>query len=249
MLKRALAGVPALLLLPLIATAACGSKSSDTTDAGGTPTTPATSSAAPGPTSPAGATTSAPQAAGTTCNYPSDGSKSKATPPPARAKASGTVPAVLHTTVGDLHLSLDAKAAPCTVNSFVSLAKQGFYDGSHCHRLGNSPGFQMLQCGDPTGTGMGGPGYTVPDEITGSETYPAGTLAMANTGQPNSGGSQFFMVFGDTQLPPSYTVFGTFDKAAIDTLDSVAAKGISNPGPDGTGEPKERVEFQSISVG
>ena len=114
--------------------------------------------------------------------------------------------------------------------------------------MGNQPGFQFLQCGDPTGTGMGGPGYTIPDEITGNETYKAGTLAMANTGAPDSGGSQFFMVFGDSQFPPSYTVFGHLDAASIAVLKKVGAAGIGPAGPAGGGAPKEKVTFESVTI-
>src|SRR5690606_21777336 len=113
------------------------------------------------------------------------------TTPPAEPTASGTVPATIRTSAGDLAVSLDADAAPCTVNSFLSLAQQGYFDETPCHRLTTS-GIFVLQCGDPTGTGTGGPGYEFPDELTGSETYPAGTLAMANAG-PDTNGSQFFV--------------------------------------------------------
>ena len=231
MLKRA--SYALLAAAPLVLLAGCGSSGSanNASDAGASATSPA--------------------AAGK-CDFqidPAGSAGKKVTLPPATPDVSGTIPATIHTSVGDLGLTLDASAAPCTVASFVSLAKQGFYDGSHCHRLGNAPGFQMLQCGDPAGTGMGGPGYTIPDEVKGNETYPAGTLAMARTQAPHSGGSQFFMVFGDTSLPPDYTVFGHFDGAAVKTLNSVAAKGIANPGQDGTGAPKEAVVFTSISVG
>ena len=85
----------------------------------------------------------------------------------------------------------------------------------------------MLQCGDPTATGAGGPGYRFNDELTGTETYPAGTVAMANSG-PNTNGSQFFLVFGDTQLSPDYTVFGTIDAAGIAALKQIAAQGTDD---------------------
>ena len=90
----------------------------------------------------------------------------------------------------------------------------------------------MLQCGDPTGTGTGGPGYTIPDELptdagpsprAAAVTYPRGTVAMAKTAQPNSGGSQFFLVYADSTLPPDYTVFGTIDDAGLATIDAIAA--------------------------
>ncbi|GAA3072492.1 hypothetical protein GCM10020000_66550 [Streptomyces olivoverticillatus] len=118
----------------------------------------------------------------------------------------------LKTTCGSIDLKLDAAAAPHTVNSFDFLAKEGFLDHSKCSRL-TTANIYVLQCGDPKGTGAGGPGYTIPDEnlkdprLKGS-VYPAGTVAMANrfdeqSGQGrNSGGSQFFLVYQDSPLPP-----------------------------------------------
>jgi peptidyl-prolyl cis-trans isomerase B (cyclophilin B) len=108
----------------------------------------------------------------------------------------------------------------------------------------------VLQCGDPTGTGEGGPGYTIPDEKptnlvpapdaqpgTPTDIYPTGTIAMANTGQPDSGGSQFFLVYGDSELPPDYAVFGTVTATGLTTLNKIAAGGIT-PGTDpSTGQP------------
>ena len=198
------------------------------------------------------ASSSASGGSGTTCDYPTDtanGAAKKVDAPPSQAAYSGDVEATITTSVGDLKLTLDADKAPCTVNSFVSLAQQGYYDDTSCHRLGDTSGFHMLQCGDPTGTGMGGPGYTVPDEYTGKETYPAGTLAMARTSQPNSGGSQFFMVFGDTQLAPEYTVFGTLDDASVKLLEKVAAAGTDNSEGQGVGKPLKPVTFEKVTIG
>ena len=93
--------------------------------------------------------------------------------------------------------------------------EQGFYDGTSCHRLSVTSGLQMLQCGDPIGDGTGGPGYTIRDEVFPELTYGRGVLAMAKTSQPDSGGSQFFLVFGDVQVPPEYTVFGSIDDAGL----------------------------------
>ncbi len=151
-----------------------------------------------------------------TCDYPSDGQEParEVEAPDAEAQADGTVAATITTNFGDIGLTLDAASAPCTVNSFVSLAEQGFYDDTPCPRIGDQEGFGILQCGDPTGTGAGGAGYSFADELSGDETYPAGTLAMANAGA-DTNGSQFFLVFRDSQFPPSYTVFGTIDEAGL----------------------------------
>jgi peptidyl-prolyl cis-trans isomerase B (cyclophilin B) len=133
------------------------------------------------------------------------------------------------------------------VNSFLSLAAQGFYDNTPCHRL-TTQGIFVLQCGDPTGTGTGGPGYTIPDEITGTETYPAGTLAMANTGQPDTGGSQFFIVYGDTQLNPAYTVFGKVDQATIKEITRAAKAGVVPQMGANDGAPKTKITIESVTT-
>ncbi|MEU4095450.1 peptidylprolyl isomerase [Streptomyces sp. NPDC026673] len=156
----------------------------------------------------------------------------------------------LQTTCGDIALNLDAKNAPHTVNSFAFLAGKGFFDHTKCHRLTTS-GIYVLQCGDPTAQGSGGPGYTIPDEnlkakeIAGG-TYPAGTVAMANTGQPHSGGSQFFLVYKDSPLPPSYTPFGTIADSGMKVLEKIAAAGESTGGGDGA--PNATVVINKASV-
>ena len=237
MLKRLALLLPALAATAALA-ACSGNDSSDASSSGdgaSTATAPLTSSSAPA----------------VTCTYTPGGTAArKVSLPPSMPAYTGQVPVTIHTSVGDLQLTLDADKAPCTVNSFLSLAKQGYFDNTHCHRMADSGGFQFLQCGDPTGTGSGTPGYSFDDELTGDETYPAGTVAMANLGQPNTNGSQFFLVYGDTSLNPDYTVFGTMDDATVKTLKKVAAAGIANPSPeDGTGEPKDKVKFLSVTIG
>ncbi|AGM07594.1 peptidylprolyl isomerase [Amycolatopsis keratiniphila] len=190
----------------------------------------------------------------TECAYPADtsGPVPKKVNPPAAGPtpASGTAAVTVKTSAGDIGLTLDRGLAPCTVANFLSLAQQGYYDGTSCHRLGVS-GLQMLQCGDPEGTGMGGPGYTIPDEVFSGLKYGRGILAMAKKQAPDSGGSQFFMVFGEAELPPYYTVFGSISDEGLQTLDKVARGGVDDAkGPgDGTGPPRISVQFQSIVVG
>ncbi|MEU6356381.1 peptidylprolyl isomerase [Streptomyces sp. NPDC047072] len=143
----------------------------------------------------------------------------------------------LATTCGEIDIALKASAAPHTVNSFDFLAGKGYFDHTKCHRLTTS-GIYVLQCGDPTGSGSGGPGYTIPDEnlkdkSLKSNVYPAGTVAMANTGQAHTGGSQFFLVYQDSQLPPSYTPFGTISEAGMKVLKKIAAAGESTGAGDG----------------
>ncbi|MDF1602505.1 peptidylprolyl isomerase [Nocardioides sp. YIM 152315] len=185
------------------------------------------------------------------CDYPSSpmGAAKEVDPPPASTTLGGTVPATIATSVGDLSIELDADAAPCTVSSFRSLADQGYFDGTGCHRLVTPPAsIAVLQCGDPTGTGAGGPGYSFADELSGSETYEAGTLAMANAG-PDTNGSQFFMVYADSQLPPSYTVFGHLDTSSVRTLEKVAADGSDNANGANDGHPHTPVDIESVTVG
>ncbi|MHC3471668.1 peptidylprolyl isomerase [Streptomyces sp. 7R007] len=143
----------------------------------------------------------------------------------------------LSTTCGEIDIALKTSAAPHTVNSFDFLAGKGFFDHTKCHRLTTS-GIYVLQCGDPTGSGSGGPGYTIPDENLKDKSlkggiYPAGTVAMANTGQKHTGGSQFFLVYQDSQLPASYTPFGTISSAGMKVLKKIAAAGESTGAGDG----------------
>ncbi len=158
------------------------------------------------------------------------------------ASTEGTVAVTLRTDRGDIPITLDRAMAPCTVESFLSLTTAGYYDASPCHRLTTSESLRVLQCGDPTGSGTGGPGYTVndekptalgPDAATGTSAYTRGLLAMANTGQPNSGGSQFFLVYGDSGLPPDYTVFGSIGESGLAVLDQIAAAGTADGTQDG----------------
>jgi cyclophilin family peptidyl-prolyl cis-trans isomerase len=126
--------------------------------------------------------------------------------------------ATLHTTLGDITLSFLAAKAPQATNNFLFLAREGFYDGVMFHRI--VPGF-VIQGGDPTGTGTGGPGYKFRDELDGSGEYSRGTVAMANAG-PNTNGSQFFICLADVGLPHAYTIFGRVTDG-MDVVDAIAA--------------------------
>jgi peptidyl-prolyl cis-trans isomerase B (cyclophilin B) len=161
---------------------------------------------------------------------------------------SGKVTATVDSSLGTMTFTLDADKAPCTVNSFVSLAKQNYFNGTHCHRLTtiDTSGIAVLQCGDPTATGSGGPGYTFADELDGTETYTAGVLAMANRG-PNTNGSQFFIVYDDTPLDPDYTVFGTVDADTVKAISDLAAEGVVDSG-NGMTAPKEDVDINTVTV-
>ena len=205
----------------------------------------------PGATSPTSSDTpSASANSDVSCDYPSDsqGATRKVDPPPQTPDVQGKVDLSMKTSIGTLDATLDADKTPCTVNSFVSLAKQGFFDNTPCHRL-TTAGIFVLQCGDPSGTGTGGPGYTIPDELSGHETYGPGTLAMANTGQPDTGGSQFFIVYQDTPLPPQYTVFGQVDSAGVKAVQKMAKQGTDNAYGQGDGHPKVTVTLETVTAG
>ncbi|UDY25238.1 peptidylprolyl isomerase [Nocardioides sp. Kera G14] len=196
---------------------------------------------------------------GAECRYPSDGSSTSTTTPPATPVSSADSTATLQLSVGAVPITLHGGAAPCTVNSFVALAKAGYFDGTPCHRL-TTAGILVLQCGDPTGSGQGGPGYSFDDELTaakafapgetwsdGTKTvvYPAGTLAMANAGA-DTNGSQFFLVYGDSSLPPAYTAFGTVGSAGLAVLQQVAKDGTADGSQDGP--PKDGVKISSVKL-
>lgn len=194
------------------------------------------------------------------CSYPSSEAAAKPNTPPSTdaVPAVGSPKASITTSAGLIGLTLDRAAAPCTVNSFVSLASQKYFDGTPCHRLTTGEGLKVLQCGDPTGSGSGGPGYTIQDEkpttladvpgSPGTAVYPRGTVAMAKTAQPNSGGSQFFLVYADSMLPPDYTVFGQIDSAGLATLDKVAQGGSDESNGPGDGKPRTPVTIQQVTL-
>ncbi|MFI6652352.1 peptidylprolyl isomerase [Streptomyces sp. NPDC050529] len=160
----------------------------------------------------------------------------------------------LKTSQGDISFNMDAAKTPHTTNSFKSLADKKFFDGTKCHRL-TTQGIFVLQCGDPKGDGTGGPGYTIPDEnltalgkagADGTVTYPAGTVAMANTGQAHTGGSQFFLVYKDSKLPPSYTPFGTMDADSLKAVEAIGKAGVTGGAADGA--PKKAVNISKAAV-
>ena len=151
--------------------------------------------------------------------------------------------ATMVTSHGTMVIELDPLAAPNTVNSFVFLARYHFYDGVIFHRI--IPGF-VLQGGDPTGTGSGGPGYQFPDENLAGATYPAGTVAMANAG-PNTNGSQFFICWKDTTLSPAYTPFGHVT-SGLNVLAKIAAAGDDQQNGPGDGYPTLYVGFKDVKI-
>jgi peptidyl-prolyl cis-trans isomerase B (cyclophilin B) len=186
---------------------------------------------------------------GANCQYPETPQEPAAKPvkPPRTGKIPtdpAQVSASMTTSQGNIGLMLANNESPCTVNSFASLIGQKYFDNTKCHRLTTSPSLGVLQCGDPKGDGTGGPGYQFANEYPTDQyppndpkaqepvLYPRGTLAMANAG-PGTNGSQFFMVYKDSQLPPQYTVFGTIQPDGLATLDKIAKAGVAGGGEDG----------------
>lgn len=161
--------------------------------------------------------------------------------PPVAADAAMT----LNTNLGTVVITMDPQA-PITDASMASLANDGYFNGTSCHRL-TTEGIYVLQCGDPTGTGTGTPGYQIPDENlpqTEPNNYPVGTVAMANAG-PNTNGSQFFIVYADTTLPAAYTVWGEVTEG-LDIVEQVAAAGVAGGGVDGT--PAQPLTIETATV-
>ena len=197
------------------------------------------------------------------CHYSSDGSTAarKVDKPPATPPKDLPTTLTITTNDGDIPVRLDVAQAPCAVNSLVSLAKQGYFDRTPCHRL-STQGYFVLQCGDPTGTGRGGPGYSFADELVDNDprlqpcgveagqdycTYNAGTVAMANAGA-DTNGSKFFLVYGNSKFPPDYTVLGNMDAAGLKVVKEIAAAGVGTAngiGP-GDGAPKDPVIIAAV---
>ncbi|HEY6788345.1 MAG TPA: peptidylprolyl isomerase [Trebonia sp.] len=240
--------VAALAAILALAISGCGSSSSQSTVA------PAATASAPIP----GAVNSGEpiQGATTTCTYTRTGSGSVSLPP-SKANPTTQYTATMRTSQGTIVIRLLNSQAPCTVNSFVHLAEASFWDDTQCHRISDSDGLYMLQCGDPTakasealacdGTvGSGGPGYQFNDENLTGATYRAGTVAMANAGT-NTNGSQFFLVFQDSELAPSYTPFGTIT-SGLAILHKVAQAGTTCSFGAGGGVPKDKVIIDSVTI-
>ena len=209
--------------------------------------------------------TTTPKAEKSQCHYRDSGQQAArpVDPPPGNPAKGAPSEVIISTDRGDVKIGLDLDKAPCAANSFLSLAKQGFFDNTKCHRLvaGGAMALNVLQCGDPTGTGAGDPGYEFDEELvdqdprlqpcygqtnpqSGKEycTYPAGTVAMAKGDQAGTSGSQFFLVYKDSILDAAYTVLGRMSAAGLKVVQSVAAQGVV----PGTESPKESVTITSV---
>ncbi|MEH0986286.1 peptidylprolyl isomerase [Micromonospora sp. CPCC 205556] len=179
--------------------------------------------------------------------------------PPAQQKNVGTQTMTIDTNLGPITAKIDRAAVPCTAGSFTHLASKGFFDNTKCHRL-VTEGIKVLQCGDPSATGKGwretdgtgGPSYNLAEENLPTDkrpAYPEGVIAMANSGQPASTGSQFFIVWGDSQLDPNYTVLGTIT-GGMDLVKQAAAAGDDKAFAKqaGGGHPKKEVVISKLTM-
>jgi peptidyl-prolyl cis-trans isomerase B (cyclophilin B) len=204
----------------------------------------------------------APPAGTVACTWiPEDGSsgakvKDVGTPPP-NAPNVGKSTLTMETNLGTITGAVDLAKTPCTGSAFTYLGSQKFWDNTKCHRL-TTEGIKVLQCGDPTATGKGwresdgsgGPSFRYAEEnlpVNAKPTYPKGTIAMAKTSAPSSTGSQFFIVYADTELPADYTVLGTVTKG-LDIVEEVAKAGSDNANGQGDGHPKKEVVIKSLTM-
>ena len=150
------------------------------------------------------------------------------------------------TNCGDIVVTTVGPKAPITITQLATLAKGGYFNDSLCHRL-TTQGLYVLQCGDPTATGGGGPSFTYGDEnlpLATVNNYPAGTVAMANSG-PGTNGSQFFLVFADTTLGANYTIWGTITQG-LDIVKAIAKAGVKGGGADGT--PNQTIAIKRVII-
>jgi peptidyl-prolyl cis-trans isomerase B (cyclophilin B) len=218
---------------------------------GSTPAAGASPSAAASPSAPASPTAAASSGAGVAgCTAPPAAPGARTATLPDKATAAGkTFVATVTTTCGTITMELDGTKAPQTVASFLGLARSGYWNDSPCHRLVTS-GIFVLQCGDPTGTGSGGPGYGFGVENAPKDyQFPAGTLAMARTSDPNSNGGQFFIVYKQTELqdPTGYSIFGKVT-GGMDIVDRIAAAGAEPADQSGNTAPHQPISILKVAV-
>ena len=260
--RNLIVGVAVGVLAVVVVVVGLGVLLGDDTDAAAPSSTPSTSpspsaspSAAPGTKTATLTPTTANDSGDVACGAeaPAKAGKPKpqfAGPPPMTIDRNATYTATMVTSCGTIVIELDAKRAPQTVNSFVFLANEGYFDGQYFHRLDTS--IDVIQGGDPSGTGRDGPGYAIPDELTGRESYTPGTLAMANAGA-NSGGSQFFIITGPdgTNLDgnPLYTIFGKIVEG-LPVAQEIQALEILDPNAaDLSGQrPKLAVYIEKVTI-
>ncbi|MGH3119883.1 MAG: peptidylprolyl isomerase [Streptosporangiaceae bacterium] len=207
-----------------------------------------TSSATPSASGSASAPASTQAEPATRCSYTASGTAARNVGlPPAKPDYKAGYQATIHTNRGDVVINLLNSKATCAVNSFVYLAAKKYFNATRCSRVTTVDPF-VLQCGDPTGTGGGGPGYVFNNENLAGAKYTRGTVAMANnSGAPDTNGSQFFLVYKNSKLAPSYTPFGKVVKG-LGIIQNVAKAGSDNANGSGDGHPKEKVVIESVTI-
>jgi len=216
-----------------------GGSNAAASSATATPTATATATATPTPTQVAEPATH--------CAYTSSPPAARSVGmPPTTPASTATYQATIVTNRGNVVIDLLNSKATCTVNSFVYLAAKNYFSSTTCHRL-TTGSLSVLQCGDPTGKGTGGPGYGFANENTTGATYSAGTVAMAHSSLPNSNGSQFFVVYKNSTLSPNYTPFGKV-VTGLGIIQSVAQAGSDNANGSGDGHPKEPVVIEKVTI-
>ncbi|AEF40272.1 peptidylprolyl isomerase [Hoyosella subflava] len=256
--------VAAAIVAPALLLAACSGGDSDNADATGVPASPFAEQVPADesvildaePFDVSGARTDQlPERVDCTYDRAGNSARPVTLPPTSAVPATGVISARIELREGVVELSLDRAKSPCAVNSFVSLAEQDYFTSTICHRL-TTRGIFTLQCGDPTGTGTGGPGYAFANEFPTDQlaldsgeaevttVYPRGTVAMRDQGTGNNG-SQFFIVYDDSPLPPVYTVFGNVDDG-LSLIEDIAAEGTT---PEHQGAPRQTVQIMSIQIG
>jgi peptidyl-prolyl cis-trans isomerase B (cyclophilin B) len=246
--RRLSAAIIVGLLVVAVAVGSAGLAGAFSTSPG-KPTADSSPSATPTPT-PTPAPSASPALVDGKCVYTKSGKAARKVKfPPSKPDLTAQYQATIATNRGDIVIDLNNTGAPCTVNSFVSLADQGYFNNTHCHRLTTIDPY-VLQCGDPTGTGRGGPGYEFANEIASTSAstvdYLPGTVAMANAGA-GTNGSQFFIVYKNSPLQPDYTPFGTI-VSGLNIIQNVAKAGSDNSNGQGDGHPKEKVEINSVTI-
>ncbi|WP_235960824.1 peptidylprolyl isomerase [Paenibacillus silvestris] len=224
--------LPITLIALTMLASACGNKPAETAGGTATPKSGATAPAASAAASPAA----------------TSGAKQWSKAPDMTIDTNKTYQAEVTTSKGSFTIDLYAKEAPKTVNNFVFLSKEGFYNNVTFHRIIKS---FMIQTGDPQGTGMGGPGYKFADELKTSHKYEPGTVAMANSG-PNTNGSQFFICSGDDcanlNKQPNYTIFGKVTQDGMATIAKIAETPVEMGGEATPSKPKEKVTINAITI-
>lgn len=235
----------AALALTTLIVAGCASDSETTADATAGTTAESTDSAAADSATADSATSDGPTETSDAGCPPDTGAASQTrqfeAAPPMCLAAGASYEAVVTTSKGEFTILVDPDSAPVAANNFVFLARNQYFDDTVCHRI--IPSF-VVQCGDPTATGTGGPGYTIVDEPPAPGQYEIGSIAMAKTPAPDSAGSQFFIITGSdgAGLPPEYALFGKVVDGFDTTVEQMAAAGT----PDGV--PSEPIEIQSIRI-